>query len=123
MNEKVGIVIATVALAFVATSTVPVVAGDMSAAPESSAPTTDASGVHLVRKHFDNVPRLQEVSLPCPAGEKALGGGARLAGHDRSSLHRSAPADGGGGWVASHTSPEAGSSATIIVDVICAKVT
>ncbi|MEV7026074.1 hypothetical protein [Kitasatospora sp. NPDC093558] len=89
-----------------------------------NAPARDASArsvedYQLVTLDNANVPNFQRRTVSCPAGTKALGGGAEARGDD-SILNGSFPTADGNGWIGVGHQPGA-SDVGISVFVICAK--
>ncbi|MFE2408225.1 hypothetical protein ACFXDE_07780 [Kitasatospora sp. NPDC059408] len=88
-------------------------------APARDSAVRSVEGYRLVRLDNANVPSFQRRTVSCPAGEKALGGGAEARG-DEAVLVGSFPADDGSGWIGLGRRPGAG-DVGISVFVICAK--
>ncbi|GAA3047026.1 hypothetical protein GCM10020229_67960 [Kitasatospora albolonga] len=85
---------------------------------EPAAAVRAVDGIQLVTLPNANVPNFQRRTVSCPAGKRALGGGAEARGND-ATLVGSFPTDDGRGWVGLGRQGNT-SSVGISVFVICA---
>ncbi|MEU6233606.1 hypothetical protein [Kitasatospora sp. NPDC047058] len=89
-------------------------------APARDAAVRTVDGYQLVKLANANVPNFQRRTAYCPAGKKAIGGGAEAQGND-AILVGSFPTDDGSGWVGLGRQNNY-STVGISVYVICAAV-
>ncbi|MGS2640977.1 hypothetical protein [Streptosporangium sp. LJ11] len=80
----------------------------------------DFTGYQLVKLPNANVPNFQRRVVRCPAGKKAVGGGAEAQGN-QAVLVGSFPTDDGGGWIGLGRQPGY-NDVGISVYAICANV-
>ncbi|GAA2910240.1 hypothetical protein GCM10010517_76710 [Streptosporangium fragile] len=110
--------LATMALAAPATASVP--AESVGAAAPAAPAVADFTGYQLIKLPNANVPNFQRRTVRCPAGKKAVGGGAEAQGN-QAVLVGSFPTDDGTGWIGLGRQPGYG-DVGISVFVICANV-
>ncbi|MGW2199273.1 hypothetical protein ACWCSH_43955, partial [Streptosporangium sp. NPDC001682] len=80
----------------------------------------DFTGYQIVKLPNANVPNFQRRVVRCPAGKKAVGGGAEAQGN-QAVLVGSFPTDDGGGWIGLGRQPGY-NDVGISVYAICANV-
>ncbi|MGW4651032.1 hypothetical protein [Kitasatospora sp. NPDC004289] len=85
---------------------------------EPAAAVRAVDGIQLVTLPNANVPNFQRRTVLCPAGKRALGGGAEARGND-ATLVGSFPTDDGRGWIGLGRQGNT-NSVGISVFVICA---
>ncbi|WP_433365306.1 hypothetical protein [Streptosporangium sp. CA-115845] len=95
------------------------IAASVPAAADTEA-AADFTGYQIVKLPNANVPNFQRRVVRCPAGKKAVGGGAEAQGN-QAVLVGSFPTDDGGGWIGLGRQPGY-NDVGISVYVICANV-
>ncbi|MEV6978143.1 hypothetical protein [Kitasatospora sp. NPDC093806] len=119
-THALGAGLLTVALAAGAGWAVQANANDVTSdnPPARDAAVRAIDGYQLIKLPNANVPNFQRRTVSCPAGKRAIGGGAEAQG-TASVLNGSFPTDDGTGWVGIGHQPGY-SSVGISVYVICA---